>query len=139
MMTSIILKTAARTLITLLLVVALFAFLRGHNEPGGGFIAGLGVTAAIVLHALAFGSAAGQQLLRVPPRQLVGSGLVVALCAGLLGLFFGDAFFDGLWYELEPPGMDTIKVGTPLLFDLGVAMVVIGTGVGIIVTLLEDE
>ena len=138
-MTSVILQSAARTLITLLLIVALFAFLRGHNEPGGGFIAGLGVTAAVVLYALAFGSAAGMQLLPGHPRQLVGAGLVVALSAGIMGLLFGDAFLDGLWNEIDVPGMDPVKVGTPLLFDLGVAMVVIGTGVGIIIALLEDQ
>lgn len=138
-MSSVILQTAARTLISLLMVVALFALLRGHNEPGGGFIAGLGATAAVVLFALAFGSSAGSQLLRVHPRQLVGMGLVVALMAGMMGLVFGDAFLDGLWKEFEPPGMGKIKVGTPLLFDVGVAMVVLGTGVGILVALLEDD
>ncbi len=138
-MSSVILQTAARTLISLLLVVALFALLRGHNEPGGGFIAGLGATSAVVLYALAFGSAAGSDLLRVHPRQLVGLGLVVALTAGTMGLVFGDAFLDGLWKTFEPPGMGEIKVGTPLLFDVGVAMVVLGTGVGILVALLEDD
>jgi multicomponent Na+:H+ antiporter subunit B len=138
-MSSVILQTATRSLISLLLVVALFALVRGHNEPGGGFIAGLGVTAAVVLYGLAFGAEPARSLLRVQPRVLVGAGLLVALASATAGLLIGDSFFDGLWTELDIPGMDPLKLGTPLLFDVGVAMVVVGTGVGILVALLEDE
>lgn len=138
-MTSIILQTAARTLISLLLMVALFALLRGHNEPGGGFIAGLGATTAVVLYGIAFGAPAARHLLHVPPRFLVGTGLLVALAAGATGLIFGEAFLDGMWNEVDLPGLPAMKLGTPLLFDVGVALVVVGTGVGILVSLLEDE
>lgn len=138
-MTSVILQTAARTLISLLLLVALFALLRGHNEPGGGFIAGLGATTAVVLYGIAFGAEAARHLLHIPPRYLVGAGLVVVLVAGATGLIFGGAFLDGMWTEFDLPGLSPVKVGTPLLFDVGVALVVVGTGVGILVSLLEDE
>lgn len=138
-MSSIILQTATRWLISLLIVVGVFAFLRGHNEPGGGFIAGLGVTAAVVLYGLAFGAAPARQLLRIHPRVLAGAGLFVAIASAAAGIVFGDVFFDGLWVEFEPWGMDPLKLGTPLLFDAGVAMVVVGMGAGILIALLEDQ
>lgn len=138
-MSSIILQTATRWLISLLLVVAVFAFARGHNEPGGGFIAGLGITAAVTLYGLAFGATHARALLRVHPRVLVSLGLLVAITSALAGVVFGDVFFDGLWTEVHPWGMEAIKLGTPILFDAGVALVVVGMGAGILLALLEDE
>lgn len=137
-MNSLILQTAARTLLTLLLVVVIFVLLRGHNEPGGGFIAGLGAAAGIVLYALAFGSEAAVRLVRANPRVLTGVGLVVALIAAVWGLTLGDGLLQGQWIEFEPPLTGSLKLGTPLLFDVGVAFVVFGTGMTILVSLLED-
>ncbi len=137
-MNSIILQAATRTLISLLLVVVVFAFWRGHNDPGGGFIAGLSATAAVVLFAFAFGTAQARALVRVDPRSIVGIGLLVAFAAGLFGIVAGDPFLTGHWVTFDV-GNQEVKLGTPLLFDLGVALVVLGTGVTILVSLVEDE
>ncbi|MGD9932109.1 MAG: MnhB domain-containing protein [Dehalococcoidia bacterium] len=137
-MTSLILQTTTRLLISLLLVVAVFFFARGHNAPGGGFIAGLGAVTAVLLYAFAFGSDAAVRFLRVDPRQLAGAGLLVALGSGLLAPLSGETYLTGWWTSLPLPGRADLKLGTPVLFDLGVAMVVLGVGVSILTSLASE-
>jgi multicomponent Na+:H+ antiporter subunit B len=137
-MNTVILQTTARFLIGLLLVFAVFIFLRGHNAPGGGFLGGLGVAAAVTLYAFAFGPERALRFLRVDPRTLVGLGLLVAGGSGLVAALAGDPFMTGQWTTLDLPGTPELKLGTPLLFDLGVAMVVVGVGVTILVSLASE-
>ena len=75
-MTSLILRTATRVLMPLLLLYGLFLFLRGHNSPGGGFAGGLVVAAAYALHSFAFGVTAARRALLVDPSRLIGAGTV---------------------------------------------------------------
>ena len=82
-MTSLILRTATRFLMPLLLLFALLLLFRGHNEPGGGFVGGLVVAGAFVLYAIAFGFDAGRRALLVDPSTLLGVGLLVALASGV--------------------------------------------------------
>lgn len=138
-MTSLVLRTTTRLLITLLLIVAVFFFARGHNAPGGGFIAGLGAVAAVLLYAFAFGSEAAVRFLRVDPRQLAGAGLLVALASGLFALAGDQPYMTGKWLSIDLPGRPELKLGTPVLFDLGVAMVVLGVGVSILISLASED
>jgi multicomponent Na+:H+ antiporter subunit B len=128
-MTSLILRTAARMLMPLLLLFGLFLLLRGHNAPGGGFVGGLVVSAAYALHAFAFGVAAARRALLAAPSRLIGAGLLLALGSGLLPLALDRAFLTALWLN---------GIGTPLLFDLGVFLVVIGVGLTMTFTLAEE-
>ena len=93
-MNSIILRTATRFLMTLLILFSIFLLLRGHNEPGGGFVGGLVAAAAYILHALAFDVSATRAALRVAPRTLIGLGLLLAVGSGLLPLLLGRPFLD---------------------------------------------
>ena len=77
-MTSSILQTATRLLMPLLLLFAVFLLLRGHNQPGGGFVGGLVVAASFVLYSIAFGVGAARRALLVRPATLLGTGLLVA-------------------------------------------------------------
>jgi multicomponent Na+:H+ antiporter subunit B len=131
-MTSLILRTATRMLMPLLLLFGLFLLLRGHNAPGGGFAGGLVVSAAYALHAFAFGVATARRVLLAAPSRLIGVGLLLALGSGLLPLALNRAFLTALWLD---PG---IGIGTPLLFDLGVFLVVIGVVLTMIFTLAEE-
>jgi multicomponent Na+:H+ antiporter subunit A len=134
--TSLVLQTATRYLITLLLLASVFLLWRGHNEPGGGFVGGLVAAGAFSLYLIAFGEHALRDMLRVHPRSLLGIGLGIALMSGLIALFVREPFMTGKWLSLElsaegPP----LKLGTPLLFDLGVYLVVIGFTLTIILAL----
>lgn len=135
-MISLILSTAARYLLPLLLLFSFFLLLRGHNAPGGGFIGGLVAAAAFALYAVANGAAEARKILGAEPRVLIGFGLSVALASGLLPLFLGLPFMTGLWLPNELPALG--KIGTPVLFDLGVYFVVIGVTLLIIFSLMED-
>jgi multicomponent Na+:H+ antiporter subunit B len=136
-MTSLILSTATRYLLPLLLLFSIFVMLRGHNEPGGGFIGGLVAAAAVALYAIAFDLARARRLIRLSPRDLIGVGLIFTLLSGVLPLVAGKPFMTGLWSQQVVPVLG--KLGTPLLFDIGVYLVVIGVTLMIIFSLAEEE
>ncbi len=138
-MTSLILQTTARYLLPLLLLFSVFLFGRGHNEPGGGFVAGLVAAAPFALYSIAFGAPAARRVLRVDPRGLIGVGLALGLLAGVLGALAGQPFMTGLWGYLTLPGLGRMDVGTPVLFDLGVYLSVFGVALTIILALEEAD
>ncbi len=137
-MTSVILRTALVALEPLLLIFSLFLMLAGHNAPGGGFVGGLVAAAAFSLHALAYDAAQARALLRVDPRTLVGVGLLLGVAAALVPLAIGEPLFTGLWTDVWIPGFGDVAVGTPLLFDAGVYVLVAGVGVLMVLTLAEE-
>lgn len=137
-MTSIILQTATRLIFTLLLLFAIFLLLRGHHEPGGGFIAGLVASGAFVLYAIAYDVAGARRALRVEPRSVIGAGLAIAGLSGIFSMLVQKPFLTGLWGSFPWIGGDTIKAGTPLLFDFGVCLTVIGVTLTIILSLAEE-
>jgi len=126
---SFILKTAAGILFFLVNIFALYLLLRGHNLPGGGFIAGLASAISIVLLGLALGFEEFETWMRFDPMRLASFGLVVALVSALLPLvpfFPGEAFFEHHMFHPEIPYIGKLHIGTTLLFDIGVLMVVVG-------------
>ena len=131
-----ILSVATRYLMPLLIVFSVFLLLRGHNEIGGGFVGGLVAAVAIVLYMIAEGVAAARELLRVEPRVLIAAGLLVALSSAMVAWLVGQPFMTGLWWKQALPVVG--KVGTPLIFDIGVYLTVIGTTLLILFTLAED-
>ncbi|MAZ78104.1 MAG: Na(+)/H(+) antiporter subunit B [Legionellaceae bacterium] len=134
-MNSIILKTASKYLLVLLLIFSLYALLRGHNEPGGGFIGGLIAASAFSLYLLSHGPKSLRKLLKFDFHYFIIAGLCCVFLGGFLGLLFGDAFLTGEWIIVK--SLD-IAIGTPLLFDLGVYLIVIGSTLKII-TALEEK
>lgn len=137
-MNSLILRVATRFMLPLLLLYSVFLLLRGHNEPGGGFSGGLVAASAFVLYGFAFGVPEAKWALRVDPRGLIGAGLLAALGSGCLSLLYGQPLMTGLWGEWDVPAIGTLHVGTPLLFDTGVYLVVVGVTLSIIFPLAEE-
>lgn len=135
-MTSSILQTAARLLMPLLQLFAVFLLLRGHNQPGGGFVAGLVVSSSLVLYAIPFGVAAARRALQVGPSILLGIGLLVAFASGLPGVVSGRPFMSAIWTKVWT-GAAAVDVGTPLVFDVGVCTAVVGVVLTIVFTLAE--
>jgi multicomponent Na+:H+ antiporter subunit B len=136
-MRSLILVTAARLLTPLLLIFSVFLLLRGHNAPGGGFAGGLVAAAAFILLAISRDPAAARRALRIEPQALIGAGLLVAIAAGVTGLLVGDPLLTGQWIELHLPS-GTLELGTPLAFDIGVYLVVLGATLTMVLTLAEE-
>jgi multicomponent Na+:H+ antiporter subunit B len=137
-MTSLILSTAARYLLPLLLLFSLFILIRGHNEPGGGFIGGLVAAAAFALNAVAFDARSTRRTLRIDPRILIPTGLSIALVSGIFPLLYADNFMTGKWFSIFVPGLEQLDIGTPLLFDCGVYLLVLGVALTMILTLAEE-
>jgi multicomponent Na+:H+ antiporter subunit B len=137
-MNSLILQAATRLLVPLLLVISLWLLLRGHNEPGGGFIAGLVSAAAFSLYFIAFGVKEAQKLLGVPPPSFIAVGLLIALSSGVVSLLRGLPFMTGTWVSLSLPGLGATKIGTPIIFDFGVYLAVVGVVLVIVFNLAEE-
>ena len=134
---SLILTTATRYLLPLLLLFSFFLLLRGHNEPGGGFVGGLVAAAAFALYAIAEDVQSTRQILKVEPRVLIGAGVLTAAASGALPLFTGKPFLTALGFKQPLPVLG--KVGTPLLFDVGVYLLVLGVTLKIIFSLVEED
>jgi len=138
-MSSLILRTATRQLFPIIMLFSVYALLRGHNEPGGGFVGGLAAASAYTLYALAFDVAAARNLLRIDSRTLIALGLLLATASGLVANLYGEAFLTGIWGTLTITESFKIKIGTPLFFDIGVYLVVLGVTVTIILALSERD
>jgi multicomponent Na+:H+ antiporter subunit B len=136
---TLILHTAALFIMPLQLMFSLFLLLRGHDEPGGGFIGGLVAASAFVLYAFAFGSTATRRILRVDPRDLLSAGLLFALASTLPALLAGQPMLTAHWWELPLPGDTYLKLSTVLIFDIGVYAAVLGTIMTFVISLMESE
>ncbi|PWR04350.1 Na+/H+ antiporter subunit B [Meridianimarinicoccus roseus] len=138
-MNSLILTTATRLIVAILLVFSVFMLLRGHNEPGGGFIGGLIGATGFVMYAIACGTAEARAALRAAPEQIAMVGLGVAALAGLASALFADPLFTGQWLFLgASEGEKGLPLSTVLVFDIGVYLVVMG-GILTLVFALEEE
>jgi multicomponent K+:H+ antiporter subunit A len=120
---------AARLLLPLALLVAGYLFLRGHEAPGGGFVAGLIVVIALVIQYMASGHEWADARLRIDPARWIGAGLLTATLTGLASLPFLNAFLKSAHFEPELPILGPVPFSTTLLFDAGVLLVVVGASV----------
>ena len=136
-MDSLILRSGARLLVPLMLLFSVFVLVRGHNEPGGGFVGGLVAATAFALVLLSEGLTEARRLLRLDPLTLVAAGLFVALASGVPPLLRAWPFMTGLWLKVPLPVVG--KVGSPVVFDLGVYLVVLGIVLAILFALAEEE
>ena len=139
-MSSLILRMTAHVVIALLLLFSLFMLLRGHDAPGGGFIGALFAAGAFAVYMLAFGTGTIQRITRgTSVRMLIAVGLTIALVAAVLPMLAGRPFFTGLWIEVPLSGnREPLGLGTPMLFDLGVYLTVLGATLTVVVELEGD-
>ncbi|MGX9355744.1 Na+/H+ antiporter subunit B [Roseobacteraceae bacterium S113] len=138
-MKSIILRIGTQYLAGLLLVFSIYMLLRGHNEPGGGFIGGLIGSTGFVLYAIACGTEDARRALRVLPQSIAMVGLGIALLAGLMAGLFGDAFFTGQWLFIGATDDDKgLPLSSVLVFDVGVYMVVFGSILALVFAMEEE-
>ncbi len=133
-MPQIILTTLTPILVPLLAVFSFFMLLRGHEQPGGGFVGGLLLAGAVAIHSLAHGPGGARRLLRLRPESFVGGGLLLAMFSGLIGPLTGQELF-ATWELGKIPGI--FSLGTVTLFELGVYLVVHGTVSGMLIALEE--
>lgn len=137
-MNTLIFRTVAPFITALMLLFSVFILLRGHNEPGGGFIGGLIAASALAIYGIAFGVQAVRRAIRFHPLVIAGFGLLLSCCAGLISIFFAVPFMTGLWVYPTVFGVE-VPLSSVMLFDLGVYFVVLGAVASIALALEERE
>ena len=137
-MNTLILRTVAPLITALMLLFSVFVLLRGHNEPGGGFIGGLIAASALAIYGIAFGVTAVRRALRFHPMSIAGFGLLVAVVSGLISIFLGVPFMTGLWIYPSLFGVE-VPLATVISFDVGVYLVVVGAITSIALALEERD
>ncbi|MEX0887094.1 MAG: MnhB domain-containing protein [Phycisphaeraceae bacterium] len=137
-MNSILLHTALKLIVPLGLLFGLFMAIKGHNEPGGGFIGGLIASVSLVIYRLSAGGDAFARLVPAHPRAIVMTGLLLALGVGVAPMLVGWPFLTSYHGYLALPGEARVHLTTVLIFDAGVLLVVIGSATGMILRLGEE-
>ncbi len=130
-----ILATFARLLLPLALLVSVFIFLRGHNLPGGGFIAGLITSIALIMQYLANGVTWTHARLPERTQPLIAAGLGLALLTGLASWVFGRPFLTSTYGHMNWPLVGEFELASAMAFDLGVFLVVVGATMLILINL----
>ncbi|MCC0038091.1 MAG: Na+/H+ antiporter subunit B [Brucellaceae bacterium] len=125
-MRTVIFRTTAPYLTSLMVLFSVFVLLRGHNEPGGGFIGGLIAASAFAIYGIACGVAPVRRAMYFHPMAISGFGLLLAGLSGVLSFFLDVPFLTGLWATPEFFGL-SVDLSTPLFFDIGVYLVVVGS------------
>ncbi len=115
-----------RVLMPVVLMVGFYIFLRGHNEPGGGFISGLVVSIGVVMQYMASGFGWTSARLRYPYHGVIGAGVLIAGLTGIGSWFFGKPFLTSDFTYVRIPPFDEFELATAALFDLGVFLAVVG-------------
>ena len=122
-----ILDSIARVLLPMALLVSAFIFVRGHNLPGGGFIAGLITAIALILQYVAHGVEWTQRRMPWSYHSIAGLGVMIAALTGLGSLAFGAPFLTSAFDHFHLPVIGEFELATALLFDLGVYLAVVGS------------
>jgi multicomponent Na+:H+ antiporter subunit B len=125
-MNTLIFRTIAPLITVVMVAFSIFVMLRGHNEPGGGFIGGLIAAAAIAIYGIAVGPGAARRGLKADPLAYAGFGVALAGASGLLSAVWDLPYLTGLWTYFKLGGTE-IAVSTPMVFDIGVYLTVFGT------------
>jgi multicomponent K+:H+ antiporter subunit A len=136
------LRITASWILPITLVVSLYIFLRGHNLPGGGFIAGLITALALIIQYMALGQDHAEQLLKAKSGRLyeiwIGTGLVIAGLTGLGAWFWGRPFLTSAHFYVSPPILGEMHLATAALFDVGVYITVVGATM-LLISVLGDS
>ncbi len=121
-----LLVVATRLLLPLALTAGLYIFLRGHNQPGGGFVAGLVISIALIMQYLASGWSWAHRRMRVDHHALIGGGVLIAGGVGLAAMAFGAPFLTSAFDYFSLPWLGEFELASAMIFDLGVASTVVG-------------
>ena len=131
----VIMASFTRLLLPLALMVSIYILLRGHNLPGGGFIAGLITAVALLMQYLANGASWTQARLSINMHTVIGLGLLIATLTGLASWIFGYPFLTSTFSHLHWPVIGEFELASAMAFDLGVYLVVVGTTLLILIYL----
>lgn len=135
----VILQTAAKIVVFIILTFSIYLFFAGHNNPGGGFIGGLMTTGGLVLLCLAYDTKTIRNVLPVDFRIVTAIGMLVATLTGLGSFVFGAPFLSHAFDYFDLPLLGNTELATATLFEIGVYMAVVGVSMTIILSIGEDR
>ncbi|ANT61068.1 cation:proton antiporter [Salipiger sp. CCB-MM3] len=121
-----IMVVVTRLLLPVLLMVGIYIFLRGHNEPGGGFVSGLVVSIAVVMQYMASGFSWANDRQRYPYHGVIGAGVLIAGLTGIGAWLFSRPFLTSTFGYVKLPGLEKFELASAMAFDLGVFLSVVG-------------
>lgn len=121
-----VMVVVTRLMLPLSLMVAAFVFLRGHNQPGGGFIAALVVSIALIMQYMASGFGWAATKVRVDYHALIGGGALIAAATGVTAMVFDLPFLTSGFKHFHFPLLDEFELSSALAFDLGIFLTVVG-------------
>lgn len=137
-MRTVIFRSIAPYLTSLMVLFSIFVLLRGHNEPGGGFIGGLIAASALAIYGIACGVAPVRRAIYFHPMAIAAFGLFMSAVAGVLSVFASVPYMSGLWIYPHLFGVE-IPLSSVLVFDVGVYLVVVGAISSIALALEERD
>ncbi|OBR62334.1 cation:proton antiporter [Paenibacillus oryzae] len=136
---NVILQSAAKVLVFIIMIYSIYILFAGHNNPGGGFIGGLITASAFTLLYLAFDVETVRDIIPLDFKIVGAIGVMLALLTGLASVLLGDNFLFQYYEYVNLPLLGKTGLGTAFVFDLGVYMAVVGTTMTIIRSISEDE
>jgi monovalent cation:proton antiporter len=129
----------ARLLLPLVIVVAFHLFLRGHNAPGGGFVGGLVTSAGLLLQYLVSGAEWVEERVRLAPRALIATGLLLAIATGAGAIVAGHPLLTSRTWHFEVPIVGEVHLPSATFFDLGVFSLVVGSTLFMLVAIAHQS
>ena len=137
-MRNIILEKIAKIVLPGMIMAAIFLLFRGNNNPGGGFMSGLIESVGFVFYEIVYETKSVKKMLYFSSIQWMGIGLLLVLFSAIFSLFLNRELLTGIWPATKIPFFDTIIPSTPIVFDMGVFLVVTGLILTIIITIMEE-
>lgn len=137
--TDVILHTATKVLVFIILTFSIYVLFAGHHNPGGGFIGGLITASAIVLLYIAFDAQTVREMLPVDFKLMGAMGILISVLTGSASLLFDVPFLTQAHTQVHLPLLGDTELASAVLFDLGVYLGVVGTTMTIITSISEDE
>jgi len=135
-MRTVILQTSIKILLPLFIMFSLFLLFRGHNAAGGGFIGGLLASIGLFMRAMVLGVNNTIAKYKIRPIGIIALGLLISAISITIPVFLGKPLMTGIWLNIAIPLIG--KIGTPLIFDIGVYILVIGVVSNITFTLSKN-
>jgi multicomponent K+:H+ antiporter subunit A len=129
----------ARLVLPMAGLVSLYFLLRGHNAPGGGFVGGLVMATAVIVHYMMSGTIWVEARLKLAPLVWIGLGLLAAAAAGLGAWLAAQPFLTSISADIHVPVLGELHLSTVLLFDVGVYMLVVGAAILILIALAHQS
>ena len=134
----VILQSISKIVIFIILTLAFYLFFAGHNAPGGGFIGGLVLASSFVLLLLAFDIETLRKRIPIDFKIVAAIGSMIVLLTGLGAVVFGEPFLKQGITSFEIPLYGEVEISTVTIFELGVALTVVGVVITIILSISED-